>query len=295
MSMAYTSNPNLPKLRMEAVRKVRSGQSIRSVARHYGYQPSTVMRWLRRAEQDYLTGSNVIRTKSSRPRHHPKELDDEVVKRILEYRMTTHRGAEFIHFMLQRDGVAVSLSSVKRTLSRNGLTKYSRWKKWHQYPPRPMPESPGLLVEADTIHDGPGGAQLYVYTLLDVHSRWAYAEANPRLTSWISAGFVGKAQSAAAFQFRTVQTDHGPEFAKWFSKKLASKEIEHRHSRVRKPNDNAHIERFNRTIQDECIHRLPRKLEVWQQEIPEYIRYYNAERPHMGINWQTPQEVLQSY
>jgi len=39
MYMAYTSNPKLPKLRMEAVRLVRSGQSIRQVARHYGYEP----------------------------------------------------------------------------------------------------------------------------------------------------------------------------------------------------------------------------------------------------------------
>jgi putative transposase len=99
---------------------------------------------------------------------------------------------------------------------------------------------------------------------------------------------VKQAQLAAPFLFKTVQTDHGPEFSKWFTKKLAERQTEHRHTRVRKPNDNAHIERFNRTIQEECIQRLPRRLEVWQKEIPDYIYYYNHERPHMGINWLTP-------
>ncbi|MGH7156998.1 MAG: integrase core domain-containing protein, partial [Candidatus Saccharimonadales bacterium] len=56
--------------------------------------------------------------------------------------------------------------------------------------------------------------------------------------------------------------------------------------------DNAHLERFNRTIQEECIAHLPRKLEVWQREVPEYLSYYNNQRQHMGLNWLTPEEKL---
>ncbi|MCH7660077.1 MAG: transposase [Euryarchaeota archaeon] len=69
----------------------------------------------------------------------------------------------------------------------------------------------------------------------------------------------------------------------------------HRHSRVRTPNDNAHLERINRTIQDECMSRIPRSLRSYQKEIPEYLHYYNTERPHMGLNFKTPTEVLRSY
>jgi transposase InsO family protein len=296
MYMAYTTNPKLPKLRMEAVMKVRHGASIRQVARYYGYEPSTVMRWVKRADRDCLIGSNVLPTESSRPKHHPRELDEAIVQRILELRDTTRRGAEFIHVLLLREGATVSLSSVKRTLSRHGLTKYSKWKKWHQSTPRPLPESPGLLVEADTVHVGrKDGSELYIYTLIDVHSRWAYALPDKHISVAGGARFALSAHSQAPFQFRTVQTDHGPEFSKWFTKKLLEQSIEHRHTRVRKPNDNAHIERFNRTIQEECIVRLPRKLEIWQREIPEYIKYYNQERPHQGIGWLTPAEVLRSY
>jgi transposase InsO family protein len=292
MGMSYSKNPNLPKVRAEAVKMVRSGQSTRAVARHFGFSQGTIVKWCQKVPPDFYN-YNIIRTESSRPRHHPHELSEAIVKQILEYRYNTHRGADFIHFLLKRDGVDVSLSSVKRTLSRHGLTKYSKWKKWHQQTPRPLPEAPGLLVEADTIHDGYVGHQLYIYTLLDVHSRWAYAKPAPRISAVGGARFILTAQKTAPFTFKTVQTDHGPEFSKWFTKKLTEQNVVHRHSRVRTPNDNAHLERFNRTIQEECIFRLPRKLEVWEREIPEYLHYYNNDRPHMGINWQTPSQLIQ--
>jgi transposase-like protein len=73
MYMAYTTNPKLPKLRMEAVMRVRSGESIRAVSRHYGYEPSTVMRWVRKADRDFLHGANSLPTESSRPHHPPKD------------------------------------------------------------------------------------------------------------------------------------------------------------------------------------------------------------------------------
>lgn len=294
MYMSYTTNPHLPKLRMDAVRMVRQGQSIRSVARYWGYQPSTIMRWCRKANK-LDTFQGVVPTESSRPKNHPKQLPEEVVKAIVDCRTRYRRGAEFIHFLLERDGVEVSLSSVKRTLKREGLTYPSKWKKWHVYPPRPAPAVPGDLVEVDTIFDGAPDSRLYVYTCLDVCSRWAHAAPVPRITTHTSLLFVRSAQAMASFRFSTLQSDHGGEFSKWFSKQVAVSGMAHRHSRVRTPNDNAHLERFNRTIQEECLIRLPRKLEVWQKEIPQYLRWYNEGRPHMGINMQTPAQVLQSY
>lgn len=291
MTMSYSKNPNLPKVRAEAVKMVRAGNSTRAVARHFGFSQSTIVKWCAKVPA-YTYQYRIIATESSRPRHHPKELSDEIVRRILEHRQRTKRGAEFIHYLLTRDGVAVSLSSVKRTLARHGLTKYSKWKKWHQQTERPTPTAPGLLVETDTVHDGPCGSQLYIYTLLDVYSRWAYAEPALSIGAGPSGTFVCAAQRQAPFAFKLIQTDHGAEFSKRFTKLLAAGHYEHRHTRVRKPNDNAHLERFNRTIQEECILRLPRDIAIWRREIPEYLRYYNTERPHMGINWRTPNEKV---
>ncbi|MEK7152678.1 MAG: DDE-type integrase/transposase/recombinase, partial [Patescibacteria group bacterium] len=219
--MSYTTNPKLPKLRMDAARMVRSGASTRAVARHYGYEPSTIMRWVRKAEK-LDTFQRVVPTQSCRPRSHPKQLPQEIVKAIVDCRHKSRRGAEYIHFMLMRGRVNVSLSSVKRTLKREGLVYPSKWKKWHVYPPRPVPAAPGHLVEVDTIFDGAPEQRLYIYTLLDVCSRWAHAEPVFKISNYASLGFVRKALAVAPFKFVTLQSDHGAEFAKYFTTQIGS-------------------------------------------------------------------------
>jgi transposase InsO family protein len=290
MYMAYSNNPQLPHVRMEAVRLVRSGWTTRKVARHLGYSQGAIVQWMKRAPENRM--ARVIPTLSSRPHHHPKEISRELEHLIVAYRKHYQRDAFFIHHLLTRDGIRISLSSVKRTLQRNLLTYPSRWKKWHQHPPRPAPEKPGTLVEIDTIHVGAVGDQLYLYTLLDVCSRWAHAVPSLRINTHKSLAFVEKSQTRSSFRFQTIQSDHGSEFSKWFTKRIEERGVSHRHSRIRTPNDNAHLERFNRTIQDECIKRIPRDFKLWQKEVPEYLRYYNEERPHMGLDMKTPQEKI---
>ena len=293
MYMPYTTNPKLPRLGREAANRViKQGWSTRQVARHYGYNQSTVVRWVAKAR---LTRGNTIPTHSAKPKHHPKQLSPELVQAIITYRLKHQRCAEVLHHLLTRDGYVVSLSSVKRTLKRYGLTRYSKWKKWHQYPQRPKVTSPGVLVEIDTVHDGPCTDRLYIYTILDVCSRWAHATASKQINTHNSLSFLGAAQKTAPFAFQTIQSDHGPEFSKWFSKRVYAAGLTHRHSRVRTPTDNGHLERFNRTLQEECLNRVPRSLRAYQKALPEYLNYYNAERPHMSLNMNAPLEVMRSY
>lgn len=291
MYMPYTNNPNLPRVRREAVRLVQSGWSTRKAARHFGFSHSAIVKWMQRAPRD---GRRLILTQSSRPKHHPSEIKEGIVDQIIAYRKKYIRDAFFIHHLLKKDGIDISLSSVKRTLKRNHFTYPSKWKKWHTYPERPKPEKPGILVEVDTIHVGPSGDQMYIYTLLDVHSRWAHAIPSLKISAGRSASFVDASQHLAPFSFQTIQSDHGSEFSKWFTKKILEQGLSHRHSRIRTPNDNAHLERFNRTIQDECIKRIPRDFTLWKKEIPEYLQYYNTERAHMGLAMKTPEEIIKS-
>lgn len=293
MYMPYTTNPHMPTVRRDAVRLVcYRGWSIRKVARHIGVEPSTVSRWVK---LDPTGGWRVIPTKSSRPHHHPAELDQEAIQHILEIRYERNQCAEIIHHRLLSEGIVISISSIKRTLRRCGISRFSKWKKWHQYPDRPVAENPGILIEIDSMIDGPHDDRLLAYALVDVCSRWAYAEATGRINGWASYAFVQRAAGAAPFTFQNIQSDHGSEFSKWFTKSIESQGLTHRHSRVRTPTDNAHIERFIQTLQKDCLDRIPRTLRAWQKEIPEYIRYYNDERPHMGLEMKTPREVLRSY
>jgi transposase InsO family protein len=139
----------------------------------------------------------------------------------------------------------------------------------------------------------PDGKRLYVYTLIDLHSRWAYTEVSEKLRAYVSADFVRRAQRRAPFRFEMIQTDHGPEFSTRFTHILEQRDLAHRHPRVRKCNDNAHIERFNRTLQDECLLGVPRTIPHFKKAIATYLPYYNTERLHMGIDFKTPAQMLQ--
>lgn len=286
--MPYTINPYLPKLRAKTVERVRQGQSIRQVARYVGVHASTVSRWCQKVP---LGGAWEIPTESSRPKHHPRELDKNIVNRIIGIRKKNGRCAEIIHQHLLQENISVSLSSVKRTLDRNRLTKKrSPWKRYHKPLERPEAANPGDLVQLDTIHLMENeNNRIYVYTLLDLYSRWSYAWAVKKMNTRKTIEFVKTAKRRFPYQFHCLQSDHGPEFSQHFSERI---KITHRHSRVRRPNDNAHLERFNRTLQEELLDKLPKDVNVINRYLLKYLKYYNTERLHMGINFKTPAQML---
>ena len=291
--MKYITNHKLPKLRMEAVRLVKyRGWSTRQVSRHVGYNQSTIVRW---CKKDPTGGWREIPTQSSRPNKSPGALPREIVSAIITKRIGRRRCGQVIHQQLKREGISVSLSSVQRTLDRCGLLKKrSPWKRPHDSTPRPEAKYSGALLQADTIHLlGPDGVRIYIYTIIDLYSRWAYAEVVSKISAQTSVEFVLRAQKLATFKFEAVQTDHGSEFSTWFTHALNRMGVIHRHSRVRQSNDNAHVERFNRTIQEECLDHIPHNIPAYQKALDEYLPYYNTERLHMGINYQTPSEVMQ--
>jgi transposase InsO family protein len=290
MKMSYTKNPYLPKVRRDAADLVRRGWGVRKVARYIGVSPGTITKWVKKAK---VYGYHPIPTLSSRPKHHPRELSNELVWKIYHKRLLIKRSAEVVQRELINEGVAVSLSSVKRTLDRMGLLKKrSPWKKYHFPISRPNAERQGDLVQIDTIHLlNDEGHRVYVFTLLDVYSRWAYARAYKKANTYIALRFAQKAQKLAAFKFKMLQSDNGSEFSQWFSDKVKSV---HRHSRVRRPNDNAHLERFNRTIQEECLNEVPKNVKDLNKAIDGYLPYYNEKRLHFGLKLQTPLQVLNS-
>jgi transposase InsO family protein len=283
---------------MDAVRLVRSGWSQVKVARHLGYPQGTISKWVKKAPLD---GRKNIPTASSRPHHSPRALPQAIVDAIVLEREKRNRCAEVVHDGLKKRYVMVSLSSVKRTLERQGLVKKrSPWKRWHSTFPRPIVNMPGDLIQIDTIHIQPRGERkFYVYTAIDLFSRFAYAKVVWHINTHESVQFVKEAEKAAGFSFSVIQSDNGQEFSSWFTENVGVMGIGHRHSRVRKPNDNSHIERFNRTLEEECLDRAPKTFSSYRDAINIYLSYYNEERSHMGIDFLTPfkkiAETIPSY
>lgn len=250
----YTKNPNMPKVRRDAVNMAKKS-GVRASARYFGFHPGTISKWMKKAPSN---GRMVIPTKSSKPNSHPYALSKDIVSKIIEKRLELRRCAEVVFEELKNEDVKTSLSSVKRTLDRSGLiNKRSPWKRYHAPSLRPAALNPGDLVQIDTIHIVPrDGERFYIYTLIDIYSRWTYAKVVSRINTHQSLIFTKEAEKEAGFKFRMIQSDHGSEFSVWFSEHIQKKDIKHRHSRVRQSNDNAHIERFNRTLQEECTDRV---------------------------------------
>jgi len=268
---------------------VRAGKSTRVVARHFGYTQSAIVKWCARAPKGVVKH---IPTKSSAPKTSPLSLPKETIGRIIHARIKSKRCAEVVYEMLKAEGVEVSLSSVKRKLSTYGLLKKrSPWKRARKYPSRPEATVAGILVQMDTIHFvDKHGKRIYVYTALDVYSRYGFATLSQKANCHRSISFLRKAIKYFPFHIKNIQTDNGPEFGLHFTDAVVRRGMTHRHIHPRSPNENGHLERFNRTIQEEitrhgwCIF-IPK-------DIKSFLHHYNHERMHMGINFKTPAELI---
>jgi transposase InsO family protein len=288
--MAYTTNPKMPRLRMQAVDLLRQGWSLRQVSRYMGFSIGAISKWSKRAPDD---ARKTIPTASSRPHSCPHATSRTIEDRIVALRLKHRRCAEVLQHFLREENVHVSLRTVQRVLKRRGLmAERSKHRKIRRSPTRPEVACAGDLVQIDTIHIHTFDGQIfYIYTLLDVHSRWAWAKVSLRITAGHTIRFLREAQDHAPFLFRMLQTDHGTEFSRHFTKHAKTV---HRFSRVRRPNDNAHLERFNRTIQEECLYYLKQEPKVYQAAIRKFLPFYNDERPHLSLNLLSPSKCFQA-
>jgi transposase InsO family protein len=159
--------------------------------------------------------------------------------------------------------------------------------------------APGELVQTDTVYYicPVTKKRRYVYTVIDIYTRMAYAEVHDRIGPVIAGQVILNAEGSFGFKFSMVQADNGLEFSRYFERRLKASSILTRHSRLHRPNDNAHIERFNRTVQDECLARYityQTKTSDLQVKLNNYLGFYNTKRVHLSLQYRTPQQMLQS-
>ena len=325
--MAYSTNPNLPKARATAMRLlVRDQLPLSIVARKCGVHRSTVWRWKCKWDElnkdwqtdnpnrpnrvysrtNHLTRCSwLIPTTSSRPHTSPTAVSAELVRLVLTVREQLKRCAEVVwHHLVTKLGIVMSLSSVRRILWRSGVARGRKNRVRRDNPKRPLPTNAGELVQTDTIHhvDPRTGRRLYYYTVIDLFTRMTYVILVPKLSPGHAARAVLEAQEYWRREYgwrgtiSMVQADNGPEYGRYFEQQMARAGIQTRHSRLHRPNDNAHIERFNRTIQTECIGYYWRKsvpLQRQQAKLTAWLAYYNTQRVHLGLQMRTPSQMLQ--
>jgi transposase InsO family protein len=312
----------LPKARAIAMKLlIADGLSLQVVANRCGVHRSTIWRWKQkwdvlnahvqfdnpnRPNRVYSIANHLLRcswsipTLSARPKHSPNAVPDNIVELVLSLRRMLKRCAEVVWYHLIHDnGVNISLSSVRRILKRHHEINGRRKRVRRDNPRRPLVTKPGELVQTDTIHyvDIATKKRRYVYTIIDLYTRMAYAEVHSRILPGKAALATINAQRLFGFRLAMVQADNGPEFGRYFEQVLNSQSIQVRHSRLGRPNDNAHIERFNRTIQEECLGAYLDNRQSdkhIQAKLNKYLEFYNYKRIHLSLQYKTPSQMLQS-
>jgi putative transposase len=93
---------------------------------------------------------------------------------------------------------------------------------------------------------------------------------------------------------KVIRSDNGPEYiSEVFAQWARENQIELRFTQPGNPQQNAYVERFNRTVRYEWLNQyLWRDIEQVQEHATRWMWQYNHERPHMALGGNTPIQRL---
>jgi len=153
----------------------------------------------------------------------------------------------------------------------------------------------GDLIEIDTIVKFDLGIKRYIITAVDTRTRYTFAWSYRRANSRNAQDFFTKLSQVFPYPIKSVQTDNGSEFHRYFQTHLQKSAVTHYWNYPKQPYKNGHIEKYNRTIQDEFIDQHLALLEdpkVFNHRLMDYLIWYNTERPHWSLKLLSPVDYL---
>jgi transposase InsO family protein len=267
---------------------------------------------------------------------HPNRVPAEIEQAILDHALVHPcHGSTRVEQELRLKGVQVSSGGVRGVWQRHGLlTKHERLLRLEkstaerkielteeqtrllerfspEFRERHI-EAPhtGSLVAVDTFFVGTlkGVGKLYLQTAIDCCSRYAWARLYPNKLP-VTAVHLMNNDVIPTFEAHdttidTVLSDNGREFCGRpdqhpYELFLQLEEIEHRTTRVRRPQSNGIVERLHRTLLDEHFRVEGRRtwfetIEEMQAVLDTYLEGYNQRRPHQGrgMNGRTPAQAF---
>ena len=229
---------------------------------------------------------------------------------ILAFRREHPRlGKDKVHALLKNEGYGGSISTVGRIigdLKKQGilpkhikLTVSARTGKLIEkvYKPRKKLRRPKghRVLEADTIVRFIDGTKRYILTGIDTEKRTAFAGAYTNHGSKSASDFLRKTRIVLPLCPDDVQTDNGSEFALHFHTAVKEAGL-HFNTHPRSPKENAHVERFNRTLDEEFLryHRalLRDDISAFNKKLVDWLLWYNGERPHHALGLKSPFQAM---
>jgi len=158
---------------------------------------------------------------------------------------------------------------------------------------------PGHCIGLDTVEEAIHGSRRYLITCEDLFGRFAFAWATSSHASRAAMEFFKMFCLLFPYPVTFVLTDNGSEFKKHFAAELLKLQITHYHTYPKTPKMNAHVERFNRTVQEEFLnyHKgLLLDCDNFNTKLMDYLIWYNTRRVHYAFgNKLTPVQFLLSW
>ncbi|MGB7214610.1 MAG: IS481 family transposase, partial [Gammaproteobacteria bacterium] len=159
-------------------------------------------------------------------------------------------------------------------------------------------EHPGYCGAQDTFYVGnlKGVGRIYQQTFIDTYSKVAIVKLYDRKTPITAADLLND-RVVPFFDEHEVPllrilTDRGSEYCgnperHEYQLYLALEDIDHTKTKTKSPQTNGICERFHKTVLDEFYRvafrkKIYRSLEELQEDLDEWLRYYNEERTHQG-------------
>lgn len=322
---AFVSHANAaltPRARLRLAQLVvERGWTYAAAAKMFMVAPRTAKKWADRFRAEGVPG---MVDRSSRPRSSPTRTGPEVVRQIVGVRWRHRLGPVQIAGRL-----AVPASTVHAVLTRCRINRLSYIDRVTGEPLRRYEHPhPGALIHVDVtkfgnIPDGGGHkfvsraqskhnavqtaqrtrergkryrpkiGTAFVHTVIDDHSRMAYAEI---CTDEKAATAIGVLQRAVAWfaergvTVERVISDNGSAYKSYaWRDACAELHIIPKRTRPYRPQTNGKIERFHRTLADGWAYaRLYASTEQRDSALPGWLHFYNHHRAHSAIGGQPP-------
>lgn len=227
------------------------------------------------------------------------------IKDIFDTSRQTY-GSPRIHHSLIEQGVKCSQGRVKRLMRELSLRAISKNRPPFQAPvreehpaenllaQRAAPECPNDVWVGDMTYLRVKEGWLYLAAVLDLHSRkligWTLSD---RMTSDIVVPALNMALGRRGAVPQVFHSDKGSQYTSTVFRNLLRKNsIRISNSGVGNCYDNATMERFFRTLKEECTNRLPLiSREELKSVVFEFVEvFYNRQRIHSALGYLTPDD-----
>ena len=237
-----------------------------------------------------------VQERKSIPRSHWLLLEERAA--IVAY-AKKHPGEGYrrlSYMMIDEDIVCASPSSTYRVLREAGLLNaWNSGENTKKGTGFEQPNAPHEHWHTDIKYVTFQGTFLFLISVIDGYSRFiVHHELRLSMQEYDVQITLERALARYPGCHPRMITDNGPQFiARDFTMYVRERGLQHVRTSIAYPQSNGKIERYHRTISEECLRQTSFiDLEDARRQVARYIEHYNTKRLHSALGYLTPEDVL---